>query len=453
MTSGSPKPPSRDAAAGRVRLRRAPGGRLEARRAAELLIRRHGAALLATARRYTSSPEDAEDAYQRALEILLTRAPTVEEDELLPWTRTVIRHEAFAIWRSRAPLAVPPDEEQLEQAPSAAPPPEEQVQTYERLRVGAEAIARLKPQEVRCLLLRAEGYSYRQISEVTGWTYTKVNRCLTEGRRSFLRRVAGIESGAECERLTPLLSALADGEASATEMATLRPHLRSCLACRATLRAYREVPHRAAEVIPVAGAGATEDLPPTLVRWVDSAVMWAQERAAIIGAKAQGAAEAAGATKVAAVTASAAALAGGTLAVGTLKGGEAGKPGAPPRDRAERALERAAPANLLPSIPDDPSPVVVVEPPAAPPLPEAPPEPPPLPAPAPIAAIPPAPPAPVEEPSEPLPTGEPIRATIPITNRGESALPGVDEEEREIAPVMEPIDPPTREEPSRGGTR
>ncbi|MEA2442513.1 MAG: hypothetical protein QOH76_3937, partial [Thermoleophilaceae bacterium] len=69
----------------------------------------------------------------------------------------------------------------------------------------------------------------------------KVNRCLTEGRRSFLRRVEGIEAGAECERLAPLLSALADGEATAKDMAALRPHLRTCLSCRAALRDAREV--------------------------------------------------------------------------------------------------------------------------------------------------------------------------------------------------------------------
>ncbi|MBA2566469.1 MAG: sigma-70 family RNA polymerase sigma factor, partial [Thermoleophilaceae bacterium] len=210
--------------------------------AAVRLIERHGDALFATARRYTLSREDAEDAYQRGLEILLTKAPALPEQELLPWMRTVVKHEAFAIWRSQDRTVTPPVEE-WERAPAPTPPPDEQVESYERLRVGAEAIRRLKPQEVRCLALRAEGHSYRQICQITGWTYTKVNRCLTEGRRSFLERVAGIESGAECERLGPLLSAFADGEATAVQMTKLRPHLRSCLSCRAALRAFRELPH------------------------------------------------------------------------------------------------------------------------------------------------------------------------------------------------------------------
>ena len=84
----------------------------------------------------------------------------------------------------------------------------------------------------------------------------KVNRCLTEGRRAFLERVAGIEGGSECERLAPLVSLLADGELSADELRLLRPHLKSCLACRARLREYRAAPARVAALVPpVALAG------------------------------------------------------------------------------------------------------------------------------------------------------------------------------------------------------
>ena len=44
----------------------------------------------------------------------------------------------------------------------------ERAERYERLRVGAEAMAGLKPQEIRCLLLKAEGLSYQEICETTG---------------------------------------------------------------------------------------------------------------------------------------------------------------------------------------------------------------------------------------------------------------------------------------------
>jgi len=42
-------------------------------------------------------------------------------------------------------------------------------------------------------VLRAQGLSYREICNATGFTYTKVNRCLTEGRQALSGRLAGIE--------------------------------------------------------------------------------------------------------------------------------------------------------------------------------------------------------------------------------------------------------------------
>src|SRR3954465_3266044 len=172
--------------------------------AALALLSRHSAGLLATARRYSVTPEDAEDAYQRGVEILLTKAPTTAEDELLPWLKTVVKHEAFAVSKASGRSLVA--EEPLAPQPDERAWTDERAERYERLRVGAEAMAGLKPQEIRCLQLKAEGLSYQEICAATGFTYTKVNRCLTEGRRAFLERVAGIESGAECERLAPLIS-------------------------------------------------------------------------------------------------------------------------------------------------------------------------------------------------------------------------------------------------------
>jgi DNA-directed RNA polymerase specialized sigma24 family protein len=60
------------------------------------LLARHGAQILATARRYAATPEDAEDAYQRGLEILLTKAPTTREADLVPWLKTVVIRTARA---------------------------------------------------------------------------------------------------------------------------------------------------------------------------------------------------------------------------------------------------------------------------------------------------------------------------------------------------------------------
>jgi hypothetical protein len=54
----------------------------------------------------------------------------------------------------------------------------------------------------------------------------KVNRLLAEGRQAFLRRVSGIERGAECARYESLLSALADREATPEQLAILHGRCR-----------------------------------------------------------------------------------------------------------------------------------------------------------------------------------------------------------------------------------
>ena len=168
---------------------------------------------------------------------------------------------------------------------------------------------------MRALLLKAEGYSYREICGPP-WTYTKVNRCLTEGRRAFAERVEGIQAGAECERLAPVLSALVDGEASAEDLAALRPHLKTCLSCRVRLREFRAAPGRVAALVPpvalVASAGGGGG---GLRGLFESLVGAAQHKTAALGERAHAAAELATGQKLAAVAASAAAVAGGSAAV------------------------------------------------------------------------------------------------------------------------------------------
>ncbi len=307
---------------------------------------------MATARRFAATPEDAEDAYQRGVEILLTKAPTTAEHELVPWLRTVVKHEAWALRRQRrraAPVAADGD---VPEPASEIAATHDQAERIDRLRIGAEALKHLKPQEIRALVLRAEGYSYKQIQEVTGWTYTKVNRCLTEGRKAFLDRVAGIESGGECERLAPLLSKLVDGEATADDLATLRPHIRTCLSCRAALREYRSAPATAAALVPAAAFAASGrssflELP---ARAAEVLAGWSQ--------KAQAATEIASAQKVAAVAASTAVLGGGAAV--TVDQVEH-RP-EPPKQAA--SIERKEPAPPAPVAPAPPPPVATAEPPA-----------------------------------------------------------------------------------------
>lgn len=221
------------------------------------MIARHEAALKRTARRYSFDAEDAEDAYQRALEIALTKAPTTDPRELIRWTQTVTKHEALAVRRSRERLlGYQPKREGEELDPVAAIPargagPDERAERREDVARSREALQALKPAELRALGLLAEGYSYAEIGEMTGWTRTKINRLLAEGRAHFRRLVADSEDGGRCRELEPLLSAFCDGEANSRDIATVREHLRACPHCRATVRTYRAAPRIAGALLPL----------------------------------------------------------------------------------------------------------------------------------------------------------------------------------------------------------
>jgi RNA polymerase sigma factor (sigma-70 family) len=233
------------------------------KRAASALIETHDRVFRRTARRYSICADDAEDAYQRALEILLTKAPPIEGDSLVRWMQTVTKREALAVRRLRERLLGSPripgvedvdERDPLDSIASDRPEPEDRAGSRERVTRSREALRALKPQELRALTLKAEGYSYAEIGEITGWTYTKINRCMAEGRKRFLQAFADIEQGRRCEELAAALSQLADGESPKGSTEALEFHLRGCAGCRATLRAYRTVPQRALELMPIVPA-------------------------------------------------------------------------------------------------------------------------------------------------------------------------------------------------------
>jgi DNA-directed RNA polymerase specialized sigma24 family protein len=65
------------------------------------------------------------------------------------------------------------------------PEPAALLEVRERAREAAGRLAALKPQERRTIGLQAAECSYAETQAITGWTYTKVSRCLTEGRAAL----------------------------------------------------------------------------------------------------------------------------------------------------------------------------------------------------------------------------------------------------------------------------
>jgi RNA polymerase sigma factor (sigma-70 family) len=209
----------------------------------EVPIEEYGALMLATARRWSATDADAEDAFQRAAERALRNRPSGTPDEVRLWLRTTVKHEALSIARDRRRTAPGGTAESLSGermfSPQTTPDTDVRAERLERLRLGSQALRRLKPQEIRALQLQAEGFSYKEIAAITSWSMTKVNRCLAEGRRAFELALDGIESGAECDRLEAALAAFAAGTATPEQRAAVSPHLVTCLACRARLRDHR----------------------------------------------------------------------------------------------------------------------------------------------------------------------------------------------------------------------
>ena len=152
--------------------------RLTHAQAQELVLRTvatQAESLLRTAYRHSLCADDAHDAYQRSMEIFLRRAPTLDPASAHKWLHVVVKREAQEVRRSRSgSVALEAVDFDLHAA-GDADTPEERALTLERATRAAEALRRLKPQELRALWLKALGHSYAEIATATGYSATKVN--------------------------------------------------------------------------------------------------------------------------------------------------------------------------------------------------------------------------------------------------------------------------------------
>ena len=293
-------------------------GGVDRGRAAEQLILRtiaaHAESVLRTARRHSMCVDDAQDAYQRAIELFMGHASRLDAARAPGWLHVVVKREALAIQRARRKILMSTEVDLDGHEARTLPTPEEQLLSFDLISRSAEALKRLRPHELRALWLRAQGHSYSEIGAITGWSYTKVNRCVSEGRRNFLEQYEGIESGEECQRWLPVLSAMVDGEASPEQVLELRPHLRNCPGCRATLRALQDSTTPLAALLPVplvvGEPGVGEQVVQFVLRAYERVAGSVHERAVNSVTKAHALLEASVGGKVAAVAASAAAVAG-----------------------------------------------------------------------------------------------------------------------------------------------
>lgn len=176
--------------------RSGPGRR---KRNAELLVellRDKQHLLRRQAQRHSHLPDDADDALQSAYLLFVERYKGVGEP--LAWLYTTVKREAWALRRRTSrererPLTVAAENgrgevDLAEATPTDLPGPAERLERDERVAERLEAFAALKPDERRALALLAVGLSYAEICEATGWTHTKVNRCVSEGRATLRKQ-------------------------------------------------------------------------------------------------------------------------------------------------------------------------------------------------------------------------------------------------------------------------
>jgi RNA polymerase sigma factor (sigma-70 family) len=147
------------------------------------------AALRRQALRHSPGEAEAEEALQEASLDFLRAYDGPAGLDAVRWLQIAIKHRAWEQGRNRrswlARTAIEWVDGQERQLAASVADPGERAERAEAVEQFFAALAQLKPDERTALLLLGLGCSYREICERQGWTHTKVNRCLAEGRAAL----------------------------------------------------------------------------------------------------------------------------------------------------------------------------------------------------------------------------------------------------------------------------
>jgi RNA polymerase sigma factor (sigma-70 family) len=154
------------------------------RQAAEIYAasRKH---VLSVARRNAACEADAEEAVQEAFVAFIESYDPAGGAPPIAWLTLVVKRKC---WRAKGARRQEVGEllpgAEAEAGRLAARPLEIEGRVVD-LEEARARLRGLKPDERSAIGLAAAGWSYGEIAERRGWTMTKVNRCLYEGRRSL----------------------------------------------------------------------------------------------------------------------------------------------------------------------------------------------------------------------------------------------------------------------------
>ncbi len=161
--------------------------RAQVRALVEQLYRERYRYLLRIAVKNGASREEASESVQFAFLSFVEKFDPASGSPPLGWLTLTLQRECWAARRREhldcsAGQGAAPDSAgrsfAAESIPSGDTGSEQLVELVDEARSG---LAALKPAERRTLSMIAAGFSYREIGQVTGFTYTKINRCATEG--------------------------------------------------------------------------------------------------------------------------------------------------------------------------------------------------------------------------------------------------------------------------------
>jgi RNA polymerase sigma factor (sigma-70 family) len=152
--------------------------------------------LLRIAKRNAPTEADAEDALQDTFANFIQSFDPYGEPPPLAWLTTALKRRC---WRARETgrfdqrvFSLPPSRHEepsglIERRPDESGPlPERQAERDEARR----RLAALKPDECTAIVHHAAGFDYAEIGRRLGWSHTKVNRSLYEGRIALREEIA-----------------------------------------------------------------------------------------------------------------------------------------------------------------------------------------------------------------------------------------------------------------------
>lgn len=148
----------------------------------EALYLRHRRRLFGLCLHFLGEPAEAEEVVHEGFVTAYEKFATLRGDNFGAWLTRIATNLCLNRLRARRPQTEV--DERL--ADSASPEPEQQAVDDEERRRAREVLSELGPEQRRALELKyCKGYSYEEISRVTGEDYDQVRSHLQNGRRNF----------------------------------------------------------------------------------------------------------------------------------------------------------------------------------------------------------------------------------------------------------------------------